>query len=156
MLPLKKILCPTDFSDFSLEAIEKGAELARHFNAQLCVLHIPPTLEHTPELTPFQDFVGFDRAQLEEYTWKNASQAMDELMNRHHFHDVQVRASMRRGDPAEEIVAAAHEEDADLLVIATHGLSGWRHLIFGSVAEKVIRLASCPVLITRVQKPEEK
>ena len=156
MLPLKKILCSTDFSDFSFEAIEKGAELARHFNAQLCVLHIVPTLEHTPELTPFQDFVGFDRAQLEEHTWNRASLAMDELMTKHHFHDVKVRASMRRGNPAEEIVAVSHEEGADLLVIATHGSSGWRHLVFGSVAEKVVRLASCPVLITRVPKPEEK
>lgn len=58
MLPLQRIVCPTDFSDFSCQAIEKGAELARHFEAELCVLHVAPTLEHTPGLTPFQDFAG--------------------------------------------------------------------------------------------------
>ena len=57
---------------------------------------------------------------------------------------------IRYGDASREIVRIAREEEADVIVIATHGLTGWRHLVFGSVAEKVVRLAECPVLTIRV------
>jgi nucleotide-binding universal stress UspA family protein len=154
VLPLQRILCPTDFSDFSHEAIEKGAELARHFGAELCVLHVMPTLQQTPGLRPFQEFTGSDPGQLEAATRKGAEHEMGEVIERHHLNDVRVRALIRRGYPADEIVSAADEEKADLIVLPTHGLTGWRSHIFGSVAEKVLRLAHCPVLIKRVQTEE--
>ena len=68
---------------------------------------------------------------------------------------VETRPLLREGRPADEIVGAARDEGADLLVISTHGIGGWRHLMFGSVAEKVIRLAPCPVMVTHAQKPQE-
>lgn len=154
MLPLQRILCPTDFSDFSYGAIEKGAALAKHFGAELCVLHVTPTLENTPGLTPFQEFVGMDPSQYETATWEGAERELCGLIERHHLKDVRVRALVRRGDPADEIVGAADEEKSDLIVIATHGLTGWRQNIFGSVAEKVLRIAHCPVLVRRVQASE--
>ena len=58
------------------------------------------------------------------------------------------------GDAASEIVRIASEQSADLIVIATHGLTGWRHLVFGSVAEKVIRLSDRPVLVAPVHEPK--
>jgi len=150
MLPLKRILCPTDFSDFSYDAIEKGVELAKHFGAELCVLYVTPALENTPALTPFQDFVGVDSGQLETAAWNHAERKLVELIKRHHLSGVRVRSLIRRGLPAEEIVSVADEEKSDLIVIATHGLTGWRHQVFGSVAEEVLRRSRCPVLVTRV------
>ena len=154
MLPLKRILCPTDFSDYSYEAIEKGADLAKHFGAELCVLHVTPTLQNTPGLTPFPEFVGIDPADLETAIREGAERELGELIERHHLNGVRVRALVRRGSPADEIVSAADEEKCDLIILPTHGLAGWRHNIFGSVAEKVLRIAHCPVLIKRVQASE--
>ncbi|HUV14514.1 MAG TPA: universal stress protein, partial [Acidobacteriota bacterium] len=62
---------------------------------------------------------------------------------------VKSRTMVSYGDPAKEIVRIAEEESVDLIVIATHGLTGWQHLVFGSVAEKVVRTAKCPVLTVR-------
>ena len=56
---------------------------------------------------------------------------------------------MSHGDPAKEIVRIAIDENIDMIVIATHGLTGWQHIVFGSVAEKVVRFAECPVLTVR-------
>jgi nucleotide-binding universal stress UspA family protein len=60
-----------------------------------------------------------------------------------------------QGDPAPQIVRLADDEAADIIVIATHGLAGWRKFMFGSVTEKVIRLANCPVLSIRVSSSED-
>ena len=59
---------------------------------------------------------------------------------------IKSRSIMGKGNPAEEIVRSAKEEKVDLIVIGAHGFTGWRHLVLGSVAEKVVRLASCPVI----------
>lgn len=68
---------------------------------------------------------------------------------------VEARAVLRAGAPAEEIVGAICAEDAQLLVISTHGVGGWRNLMFGAVAEKVIRLSPCPVLVTHAENPDQ-
>jgi universal stress protein A len=65
---------------------------------------------------------------------------------------IRSRSVIATGDAADEIVRVANDEAADLIVIATHGLTGWRHLVFGSVAEKVIRHADCPVLVVPVHE----
>ena len=65
--------------------------------------------------------------------------------------EVTLRKVIGHGNPADEIVKEAHGENTDLIVIATHGLAGWRRFIFGSVAEKVIKMAPCPVLSIQVQ-----
>jgi universal stress protein A len=70
--------------------------------------------------------------------------------------EVRTLATVVTGDPAPEIVRLAEQEVVDLIVIATHGQSGWRHFVFGSVAEKVVRLAPCPVLTIRAPREEKK
>lgn len=69
--------------------------------------------------------------------------------------DITVRTIVIHGRPAHEIAALAKQEEADIIVIATHGESGWQRLVFGSVAEKVVRYAECPVLTIRAPNPEE-
>ena len=155
MLPIQKVVCPTDFSDFSYEALDQAGELAAHFGAQMCVLHVVQPMQNVYPFAAFGGFVVSDETAYDEAVKKSAEEELKQLIERHSFANVRVRALVRSGYPAEEIVAAAQEENADLIVIATHGLSGWRQYFFGSVAEKVLRLAHCPVLVTRVEKPQE-
>ncbi|MEJ2081744.1 MAG: universal stress protein, partial [Acidobacteriota bacterium] len=68
---------------------------------------------------------------------------------------IRTRTMVTHGDPAREIVRIARDEDADLIVIATHGLTGWQHIVFGSVAEKVVRTADRPVLTVRSRHSDE-
>lgn len=154
MLPLQKIICPTDFSNFSYSALEKANELAAHFGAELCVLHVTEPVTMIYGISSFPGSITWDLPAYEQAVFESAEQELAKLVERHHFKTLKVRSMVRRGNPADEIVSAAAQEGADLIVIATHGLTGWRQHIFGSVAEKVLRLAHCPVLVTRVAKPE--
>jgi universal stress protein A len=151
MLPLKRILVPTDFSKPAQEAFKAAVELAQHFSAQLLMVHIVPPVPvpYQPMVSPapafditayLQDMVKISRDTLQNYT------------NEHVPQGVPASVSVAAGDPAYEILRLAKELDSDIIVIATQGHGGWRHFLFGSVAEKVVRLAECPVLV--VHAPE--
>jgi universal stress protein A len=84
----------------------------------------------------------------------SAKNSLQDFMSQKVPKEVSARAIIGHGDAADEIVRIGEEEKADLIVIATHGMTGWRHLIFGSVAEKVVRRAGCPVLTVRAPKVE--
>lgn len=156
MLPIKKILCPVDFSDFSCEALSDAGELAAHFGAELYVLHVTQSLENLSMLSPYPGSLPWDMEGYEKAVRDGAEEELGKIIARQHLQGIAVRPLLRHGYPTDEIVEAARASKADLLVIATHGLGGWRHLMFGSVAEKVIRLSCCPVLVTHSQKPPEK
>ena len=145
MLPIRKILCPTDFSEPSYAALKTAAELAAHFGATLCVLHVTPIMPPVPTdllVAPT------NTAYYEHSMQADAAQRLQAMMRRHIPGDVEAYSLVRSVDAAGQIVQVAEEEGADMLVISTHGLTGWRHLVFGSVAETVVRLARCPVLTT--------
>lgn len=148
LLPLRKILCPTDFSTASYAAADVAVELAQQFNADLIALHVvaPLPVVAEPEAAASIHANGY----LEELT-KSAQRSMGELQRDRLAKAPEVRAEVTHGGAADEIVRQAEEREVDLIVIATHGQTGWRRLVFGSVAEKVARLASCAVLI--VQAP---
>jgi nucleotide-binding universal stress UspA family protein len=151
MLPFRRILMTTDFSETSLEAFPVAVEIASHFDAELLLVHILPVDTPTPwDIPPYADF-GLASLPLPAYE----SQVREEVERRismvaaKHVHGVKVRGLVGRGDAAGEINRMATAENADLIVLATHGWTGWRHLVFGSVAEKVLREAPCPVLSVR-------
>jgi len=145
MIPFKKIVCPTDFSEPSYEALKAANELAVYFRAELVVVHVVPPIPTTSVAPPTEpggwDISGY-RRQLDE----SSRRSLDEVVKERVAPEVQVRPMVVEGDAAYQIVKIAEEEGADLVVIATHGHTGLRHLVFGSVAEKVVRLAPCPVL----------
>jgi nucleotide-binding universal stress UspA family protein len=85
---------------------------------------------------------------------ETAEKTLADIAQQKKFADIKVRTKVINGKPAYEIVNLADEEKADIIVIATHGESGWQKFLFGSVTEKVIRMASCPVLT--IQQPEGK
>ena len=151
MLPFRRILVTTDFSETSLEALPVAIEIASHFDAELLLVHVLPVDTPTPwDIPPYADF-GLASLPLPEYE----TQVRQEVERRlamvaaKHAQGVTVRGLVGRGDAASEIDRIASAERADLIVLATHGWTGWRHLVFGSVAEKVLREAPCPVLSVR-------
>jgi nucleotide-binding universal stress UspA family protein len=146
MLPLHKIVCPTDFSEPSYEALAKAAELAAHFNAELYLVHVVPL---TPPF-PSDMFVGaIDTAESDRAREEAAVTQLNEVVTKRLAGIARVHPVVKIGFAANEIACVAEDEGADLIVISTHGMTGWHHLIFGSVTDKVLRMAKCPVLIVR-------
>ena len=84
----------------------------------------------------------------------DAEERLNELVGEVTTPGTHIRTIAGHGDAASEIVRIAEKENVDMIVIATHGMAGWRRVVFGSVAERVVRLAKCPVLTTRVSQAE--
>ena len=150
MLPFKKILCPTDFSEAAFVALKRAEELARHFAAELIVAHVIPTLPGPHSFPDPQAPLKFDVPLFQQELAIKAEQMLKDLVS---HHKVETRNLVTTGEAAPEILRIAQQEHVDLIVIASHGLTGWRRLVFGSVAEKVVRQATCPVL-TIMAPPE--
>ena len=150
MLPLKRILCPTDFSEPSYEAVKAANELAVHFAAELTLIHVVSPIPALP--TP-EAASGFDVLSYEQEMEVYAKTSLERVMKERISGEVKVSTMVKLGSAADQIVNTAATEGFDLIVIATHGLTGWRRFVFGSVAEKVVRLAECPVLT--IHQPKE-
>jgi nucleotide-binding universal stress UspA family protein len=147
MLPLKKILCPTDFSQPSYEALKVADEMALHFSAELLLMHVVAPI---PMIPIHDDPVSFNLPMYEKEMEASAGRSIRQVAEEKVSKQVQTRILVVQGDPAGQIVKVSEAEQTDIIVIATHGLTGWRKFMFGSVTEKVIRMATCPVFSIRV------
>jgi len=114
-----------------------------HFSAELCVVHVVSPVAHAPA-----DPSGSGLLILQEME-KAARESLEGMVKKRIPKELLVRQIVVLGGAAEEIIQISEKERVDLIVIATHGQTGWRHFVFGSVAEKVVRLAPCPVLTIR-------
>lgn len=139
MIGLKRILVPIDFSETSEAALRYGIALARAFKARLHLLHVP---EHPGEAAETEYPIG-----LFETMHGAAHDRLGSLLTETQTHELQPKCAMRIGKPSEAIVAYATEQAVDLIVMGTHGRDGVARVLIGSVAETVVRRASCPVLI---------
>ncbi|MGH9798048.1 MAG: universal stress protein [Candidatus Polarisedimenticolia bacterium] len=141
MITIRKVLCPSDFSEFSGRALLYGSALSKWYGASLYLLHVVPVITQPPAKLPgfaVHPFGPEERRTLQSELAACASPAMSA--------GVAVETAVVRGDPVAEILKAAATLPADLLVIGTHGRGGFEHLVLGSVTEKVLRKAVCPVL----------
>ena len=145
MLTIKKILCPTDFSEPSLKGLDYAVDLAAIFQAEIEVLYVLPMLPPAP----MDPNISFEVPEFERLVHKDSEQKLQAIIDARIPKTVKAKAAVGHGSPAREIVRVAEDEKMDLIVVATHGHSGWHHLVLGSVAEKVIRLAHCPVFANR-------
>ena len=148
-MPLRKILCPTDFSEPSYNALNAANELALHFSAALVLLHVVPLAIDIPTSADFYRPSDVATAKA------RAKEALQDVVEKKISEKVRIRTEVVVGDPGDEIVKTAADENADMTVIGTHGLTGWRRFIFGSVADKVVRLAPCPVLTIQPPPKED-
>jgi nucleotide-binding universal stress UspA family protein len=141
MINLERILLPTDFSDCSARARSYACELAKRFQAEIHLLHVV-----APVVVPA--YVGYmpeELAQPEE----GAKRELEEWDDPALADATKVVRAVASGTPFVEIVRYAREHELDLIVMGTHGRSGLTHALMGSVAEKVVRKAPCPVLTVR-------
>lgn len=149
MKEIKKILCPTDFSEPSFKAVREAGDLAEKFSAELILLHVVSPVPVPSSTTPPS---GFNVALYQEELKKSAEDSIKETAEKYVPEQVHYTGKIIHGSPAERITKTAEEEDCDMIVIATHGLTGIKHLVFGSVAEKVVRTSAVPVLSIRARE----
>lgn len=143
-LRLKKILAPIDFSPASKNALKYALRFAEEFGAELTLLNVLETAPATSfvAIPGAMAFAEIDFSAAEKNLRSLIASVRDETAKRPHW-------TLRVGVPSHEIVEAAKEDDVDLIVIATHGYTGWKHFCIGSTAERVARAAPCPVLVVR-------
>ena len=140
LFALKRILVPLDFSYCSKKALQYAVPLAKQFKAELTLIHVAQSYPMAAEL-----------GDLEQQDVREAERELKKIQSRIH---VQAKIVVRTGTPHKEIVGAAKELEIDVIVLATHGRTGLAHALLGSTAEKIVRLAGCPVLIVREHEKE--
>jgi nucleotide-binding universal stress UspA family protein len=138
----KSICCPIDFSDASRAALEVAADLARRFGAVLTLVHAYPVPGYT---FPDGSVVASSR-MLQELADQAAKHVGEWKRQAEELGAPTVNGETLVGEPASEIVAYARDRAIDLLVVGTHGRTGIEHALMGSIAERVVRRARCPVL----------
>jgi nucleotide-binding universal stress UspA family protein len=143
MPQFQRIVCPTDFSPPSEAAAKYAASLARAYHGKLLLLHVLPQL-HYPLRGLGMTAIPHLQADLHERAKDRLRQLATALGD-----GFELQLELRDGEPFEQIIAAAREANADIIVMGTHGHRGLKHALVGSTAERVVRLAGCPVLTVR-------
>jgi nucleotide-binding universal stress UspA family protein len=146
MISLKKILVPTDFSDYSNNALKYGCALSEKFDSELHLLHV---LQDLVAMVPEPGLAFPPPGNYMQELQASAEKALSQLPEAGWKHGPSIIRETRNGPPFVEIVRYAREHDIDLIVIGTHGRGGLVHMLLGSVAEKVVRKSPCPVLSVR-------
>jgi universal stress protein A len=146
MIKLQRLLLPTDFSEFSAAARMYACAFADQFRADLHVLHV------IQDLAPLVPEPGAALAPPVDYLRElelNAQAMLERVIDPQWSVGKTIVRAVRQGPPFLEIVRYAQEANIDLIVMGTHGRSALAHMLMGSVAEKVVRKAPCPVLTVR-------
>ena len=143
----KRILCPTDFSRHSRYALRRAAAMAMAAGAEMILLHVLP--QTTPAGLNEDSYILTDWRKFMQVEEEKARRALEREKRLKFLEGVKVRTVLGAGSPYREIVRLASTMRADLIVISTHGTTGLLHLMLGSVAERVVRLAPCPVLVVK-------
>jgi len=158
-LDFKKVLCPVDLSDFSLEALKLAVKVAESSAAELDILHVihnpfddiymGEITQTNPALIDAYASEPQRRAKVLRATEEHSAVLLKQFCHEVVAHYSKARYHVRRGDPFEAIIDAAEDLHTDLVVLATHGRTGLKRLVIGNVAEKVVRHAPCPVLTVK-------
>jgi nucleotide-binding universal stress UspA family protein len=139
----RKILVPVDFSECSMVGLNYAKSLAKQFQAKI-VLHHSLALQY---FIASDEYARYDLPLLLQQTDRAARQQMRDLVEKTDWDGIPVESSVAMGHPGEHICAQTETNGADLVVISTHGRTGLRHVLVGSVAEYVVRHAARPVLV---------
>ncbi|TVM00128.1 MAG: universal stress protein [Candidatus Brocadia sp. WS118] len=144
MIVLKKILCPVDHSECSYLALKYAISLALKDEAKLYLMHVIDIRLYDTEIYKFSPYKlnEIDLTKIREDLMKSLPEGTLDVL--------EIETIVVKGVPFHEIINAAAAIDADLVVIGTHGRTGLSHAVMGSVAEKVVRKAPCPVLTVRM------
>jgi len=141
-MKVKKILVPTDFSEFSYRAVEYASELCGFFKARLILIHVKELYPYGPE----ESFmILYNDGGLRETLTRKIEKEVLSLKNK----KIETEGHFLIGEPYSEIIDCAKKWEVDMIVMGTHGRKGLSHLFLGSTAERVVRLAPCPVLVVK-------
>ena len=146
---LKTILVPTDFSNCSMKALQYALPFAKQNSAAITLLHVIP-----PPTPAGAEYGSVDFPAIETNLREGAERELLALAATKVHGAVPTEATVRMGSATTEILRLARELPADLIVIATHGRTGLKHVFLGSVTEHVVRSAPCPVLVVRESEHE--
>ena len=149
MFPFKTILCPTDFSEASLCGLKMASEMAEKFGSEVIVLYVNKPIQSLPAPQMEAREIVFDTAAYEKHLSDEASARLKAVTSSIFSDGIALRLEIRPGQPSEEIIRMAADEKVDAIFMATHGRTGLKHIVFGSVAERVVSRAGCPVLTIR-------
>jgi nucleotide-binding universal stress UspA family protein len=145
MIQLERILVATDFSDHSRVALQYGVELAKAFQAELILFHAVERPDMISQIPPAGE--GYFPPNYQEIQEQQAQAECERMIGESGLSSGRIIIST--GSPFVEIIRVAREENVDLIIVGTHGRGAIIHLLLGSVAEKVVRKAPCPVLTVR-------
>jgi len=151
MISLQRILLPTDFSSYASCAIDYACTMAEKFDAEIHLLHV---VQDLVSLTPEPGMAFPPPGNYLEELRASAEQALTKVLDPEWERGRSVVRVTRQGSPFLEIIEYAKEQQIDLIVMGTHGRSGLAHVLLGSVAERVVRKARCPVLTVRPREHE--
>ncbi|MBL9138956.1 MAG: universal stress protein [Verrucomicrobiales bacterium] len=143
---IRRVLVPVDFSPNARKAVTYAVAFAKQFGAALTFLHVIQVNY------AYGEFGAIDFTALEREMRGGAEKELKELVASTVADGVKAESLVREGSPAKVIAEVAGELNSDLLVISTHGYTGLRHVLMGSIAEHVVRYAPCPVLVVRQQQ----
>jgi nucleotide-binding universal stress UspA family protein len=161
----QKIVVPIDYSDYSVPALQWGASLAQKYGAQLLLLHVIPKAveevypEGASSISPMASYYDgmapgsrpFIAQPIIIDLQEHARMALERFASEHLRDVPSVQMKVAVGKPAAEILRVVREEEAGLIVMGTHGRTGLRHILLGSVADAITRHAPCPVFTLRVE-----
>ncbi len=142
MVELKRIVCPTDFSDFSRRALDHALALAQWYGGEISVLHVVPSVLMPPEHYPYLQEPIMPDSRVRE----KALEELGRFVHQARVTGVATEVRLEEGDAVEEILKLATKLPAHIVVLGTHGRRGFERVVLGSVAEKVLRKAPCPVM----------
>ena len=143
MFNIKNILLPTDFSKLSLSAAQYAVDLAKQYNAKIHLLHV---IEKTPPILTIHS-LDLSEEKIIKSIEDDARESLNSTAAKLSEGGAEILTVLKKGLDYEEIVNYSQQNGTDVIVIATHGRTGILHTLIGSVAEKVIRYAKCPVLV---------
>lgn len=151
MIDLRRILVPTDFSTYAQHALVYAAAFAEKFGAELYLLHV---FQDLAVYQPDEVTVGPPVVPSVEQLTASARSALEQIVVEKQLQRFNIRTEVREGTAVDEIVDFAEENTIDLIVMGRHGRGWLAHVLLGSVAEKVVRKAPCPVLMVRLKEHE--
>jgi nucleotide-binding universal stress UspA family protein len=148
MLEIKLILCPIDFSAFSVRAYQHAQSLAEHYQAKLVAQHVVELWRHPS--ASFAASAGLYE-EFEQALRESGSKQLQEFVKNHTHGEIQPELVVQAGLAADSILSFAQAQKTDVIVMGTHGRRGFDRLMLGSVTDRVMRRAPCPVLA--ISKP---
>ncbi len=146
----KRVLWPTDFTELSLHAGHYARGFSELSGAQIHIVHVipPPLIPDVSVIIPTDVPIAVSEQEL----IAASDEMLERLVKTHFDNDPKIIRAARTGSPWTEVCRYANENEIDLIVVATHGHTGWRHTLLGGTAERIIQHAPCPVLT--VKDPE--